>query len=195
MSGMRQPRARTSEDGFTLVELLMAIVILGIIIGPLSAGFFIALRTTDETSNRRAGSHDAQLLSIYLPPDVQNADDAITTGFTSVTCSGVTASTIKLQLKSTYDASFNVVYWLGQAADGSWQLTRKTCVGTITSTVVAKNLAASNPITITRSPTAGTPLLRVSMQVTENTVPTDPTAYTFTVTARTRTCATTPCNA
>jgi prepilin-type N-terminal cleavage/methylation domain-containing protein len=198
-------RARFAESGFTLVELLMAVTILGIIVTPLGAAFFVALRTVDETSNRRASSHDAQLLSIYLPPDVQNASDAITTGFTASTCTGVTASTIKLQLVASsndtdyIDATdFNVVYFVQQTGTGStatYELIRKTCVGTITSTVVGENLGATSPVAITRTPTSGTPLLRIAMQVTGATTPRDTTPYIFTVTARTRTCATTPCNA
>lgn len=170
-----------SEAGFTLIELMMAIVILGIIIGPLTAGLIVGLRTSADTQNRLTGSNDAQMLSIYLPPDVQSADDAITS---AISCTGVTGAV--LQLKSTvYDTSFNVAYAVILASDGSYQLVRNTCPAG-TQKIIARNLANATAVTITRTPASGT-LQRVSMQVTEKATAGDPTNYVFTVTASRRT--------
>ncbi|MFI5712346.1 type II secretion system protein J [Kribbella sp. NPDC051620] len=64
-------RDRTrSEDGFTLVELLVAIVILGIITVPLSGTVVSALKNTGRTQDRMTLSHDAQLSSSYFARDV-----------------------------------------------------------------------------------------------------------------------------
>lgn len=63
-------RLRRGEDGFTLVELLVAIVILGIIFVPLTnvvVGYF---RNTDATTARLIESHDAQMSSVYWAQDV-----------------------------------------------------------------------------------------------------------------------------
>lgn len=180
MSRLRVPRTRRAEAGFTLVELMVAVVIMGIVIAPLSAGMFVALRTMDETSNRRAGSNDAQLLSLYLPPDVQSADDAKTTG---ITCG--TLATPKLQLWSTvYDTNFNVGYGVQQAADGTWQLVRQPCSGGAIK-VVGRNLASASGVTVTRTPASGS-LQRVSVELTEKGTPTDPTQPRFTVAASRR---------
>ncbi|GAA0925312.1 prepilin-type N-terminal cleavage/methylation domain-containing protein [Kribbella koreensis] len=59
-----------SEGGFTLVELLVAIVILGIITVPLSGTVVSALKNTGATQDRMALSHDAQLSSSYFARDV-----------------------------------------------------------------------------------------------------------------------------
>jgi prepilin-type N-terminal cleavage/methylation domain-containing protein len=187
--------AHRDERGFTLIELMVATAILGVVIAPLGAAFIVTFKTTGDATNRIAASNDAQQLSIYLPPDVQSADDAIVSGFTASTCTGVTASTIKLQLvASSNDADyvdatdFNVVYFVqsaGTSPNITYQLVRKTCVGTTTSTVVGRNLASTTAVTVTRTPTSGA-LQRVSVLVTEKSSNNDP-SYTYTVTAGRRT--------
>jgi prepilin-type N-terminal cleavage/methylation domain-containing protein len=59
-----------SEGGFTLVELLVAIVILGIITVPLSGTVVSALKNTGTTQDRMDLSHDAQISSSYFARDV-----------------------------------------------------------------------------------------------------------------------------
>jgi prepilin-type N-terminal cleavage/methylation domain-containing protein len=59
-----------SERGFTLVELLVAIVILGIIAIPLSGTVVSALKNTGTTEDRMNLSHDAQISSSYFASDV-----------------------------------------------------------------------------------------------------------------------------
>jgi len=58
------------DDGFTLVELIIAVVILGVITTPLASVVIGFLRNTDETSARMLESHDAQIASAYWAQDV-----------------------------------------------------------------------------------------------------------------------------
>lgn len=60
------------DDGFTLVELLIALVILGIIIAPLTGAVISYLHNTDATIGRLSESHDAQIASTYFAQDVQS---------------------------------------------------------------------------------------------------------------------------
>lgn len=65
---------RTERDrGVTLIELLIAIAILGVIIGPLAAAVIVYLRNTKATTDRMAESHDAQIASAYFVHDIQSA--------------------------------------------------------------------------------------------------------------------------
>jgi prepilin-type N-terminal cleavage/methylation domain-containing protein len=67
-------RSRPSgEDGFTLVELMIGMVIVGIIIASIGAALTVGFRTTDSTTERLNESHDAQISSAYLANDVQSA--------------------------------------------------------------------------------------------------------------------------
>jgi len=64
------PRSR-DDSGFTLVELLISIVILGIIAGPLAGVVLSYLKNTGATSARMSESHDAQMAAAYFAQDVQ----------------------------------------------------------------------------------------------------------------------------
>ena len=170
-----------SESGFTLLELLVSIAILGFIMLPLASGFFVGLRSVNDTSNRFKASSDAQLLSIYLPPDVESSTAASAT--LTITCTGL-VGTSKLQLTNTA-GTFKVVYTLSTASP--WTITRYICTtgAAATPVVVARNVkdnvASSLVVTVT-----GSPMTQVSMKVTELATTTNPTNFVFTVTGRKR---------
>src|SRR4051794_18101541 len=62
---------KRNDRGVTLVEVLVAVAILGIIAAPLAAGMFVFFRNSDETTRRLSDSHDAQMLANYFAQDVQ----------------------------------------------------------------------------------------------------------------------------
>lgn len=66
-----------TDDGFTLVEVLVTVVITGIIAGAVTASIIIGLRTTDATVNRLSDSRDAQLAAAYFGTDVQEAHEVL----------------------------------------------------------------------------------------------------------------------
>lgn len=63
-------RGRRADDGFTLVELLVAIVILGVITVPLTHVVIGYLQNSDTTMARLVESHDVQITSVYWAQDV-----------------------------------------------------------------------------------------------------------------------------
>ena len=189
MSRTDDARRTRGEHGFTLVELLMAIVLSGIILAPLAAGVLVGLRTTEETSNRLSGSNDAQLLAAWLTPDLQStgnqAGDVVVAPAANTECSGV-SNLLRLRWRETPGATtttYVAAYAIVAGADGRWFLTRFFCVngGAATTHVVGRNLASSTAATVA---TAGQ---KVTMTVTEATKPTNPTPYTFTVAGNRRT--------
>lgn len=63
---LRQAR----DSGYTLVELLVSIVVLGIIIAPLTGVVIGYLKNVDATNDRMVLSHDAQISAAYVAADV-----------------------------------------------------------------------------------------------------------------------------
>lgn len=61
------------QDGFTLVELIVAIVLMGIVAVPLGVSFVEAVKTTGATSTSLGSSHDTQLVDYYLQRDAAGA--------------------------------------------------------------------------------------------------------------------------
>ncbi|HZU78663.1 MAG TPA: hypothetical protein VE991_02000 [Acidimicrobiales bacterium] len=70
------PARRRAEDvaspdaGFTLVEVVVALVLVMLIMGPIVAAIIVGLNTTGAASTRLSQSDDRQLLEIWLPRDV-----------------------------------------------------------------------------------------------------------------------------
>jgi prepilin-type N-terminal cleavage/methylation domain-containing protein len=85
------------DAGFTLVELLISIVILGVIMVPLGNAVIGIIRNTDATSDRLALSHDAQISAAYFDRDVAAV------GLRDQTTGGTTPLP-SIQLGATYDA-------------------------------------------------------------------------------------------
>ncbi|MBV9822902.1 MAG: prepilin-type N-terminal cleavage/methylation domain-containing protein [Actinobacteria bacterium] len=63
-------RLRRDERGFTLVELMVAVVIIGVITAPLADVVIGYLHNADATTARLSESHDAQISAAYFAADV-----------------------------------------------------------------------------------------------------------------------------
>lgn len=144
-----------SEEGFTLVETLVTVVITGIIGGAVTASIIIGLRTTDATANRLADSRDAQLAAAYFGTDVQGTDQVVVGSSTPPACAppGDPATRIVDLIDHVDDgSSLTVSYFTHDTAPGS-HLRRVACTSsgaTVGDTVVAADLAST--------PTATCPL-------------------------------------
>ena len=72
------------DDGMTIIELLIAMMILTILIAPLATSFVIGLTTTQRTDQDVTNSADAQLLTLYFDSDVASSEQVTT----STACGG-----------------------------------------------------------------------------------------------------------
>ncbi|MEY2566189.1 MAG: hypothetical protein QOE35_718 [Actinomycetota bacterium] len=68
-----------SDAGFTLIEVLLATVILAVIFGAITEAMVMGLRTSDSTDRRLRESIDAQVLATVFGRDVQSAQTVSTT--------------------------------------------------------------------------------------------------------------------
>lgn len=62
------------DDGMTLIELLISVLVLGIIIFPLIMVLEFSFTTANATTQRTADSAGAQVMSSYFVTDVQGSD-------------------------------------------------------------------------------------------------------------------------
>jgi prepilin-type N-terminal cleavage/methylation domain-containing protein len=200
---MRTTSARANahghDDGFTLIELLIGIAVSGLIIGAVATAFIAALGATAGSEKRMNASHDAQLVSTYLPADLLSATSIDTTETTASTCSGATGKNV-LQLGWTEAITANPTVTFAASyryveSGSEVRLVRYYCTsaGTSSTTIVAHGL---KPIATPASPLTSGPIDAVvtcgnRLQLTLH----EAEGYTYKVSGARRTPVTTPCGA
>lgn len=162
-------RPRPGEAGFTLVEVLITVVILGVIVGALSSGLIVALRTTEQTTTRLDESHDAQIVSAYLVNDTQSAATI------SATPCGSGSPLVTFQLAQADQR----VSWYHEMVDGQGRVVRRTCAGAVDPQIVTVADFAGGAA-VTCDDLVCDPVARPRPDVVALTV-TEATGYVFTV--------------
>lgn len=72
MTGVRRENPHREEDGFTLIELVVSVAILGIISAALFGTIFAYLKVSQKTASQLAESTDQQFVSAYWQADVSS---------------------------------------------------------------------------------------------------------------------------
>lgn len=97
--------SRRPDAGFTLVELLIVVVLLGVVVAPAATAVVTSIRTSDATSARLELSHDAQQSAAFF------AQDVATTGlrdYSGQIANGAVPFSPSVQLDAAYDAGGQV---------------------------------------------------------------------------------------
>ena len=139
------------EDGVSLIELLIAITITGIIMGPIGFAFYFGLHTTTDTQNSLLESNKADLLASYFTPDVQNAvtvsaKTLLNNPVESAAACGTGAQGVLLLLTTDAGGASSVSYWRGTGTEQR-MLFRRTCTSGVASprVKVIENLDLAPP--------------------------------------------------
>lgn len=184
-------RAR-GDDGVTLLELVVVIMVLGIIVPVISASIITGLKTAEGTADRIGLSHDAKLTGIYLVPDIQSAE-TVTLG--SSACTSATGTPIA---SFAWDEDGVSVLTTYVADTTKHDLVRTVCRDAIQQddrTVTVANNLSDTAIIATCAPSCGAFARTVTFVVEVcGRLPTGPSAgtcraetpYTFTASARSR---------
>lgn len=157
------------DDGFTLPELLLAVVILGMIGGALTASIITGLKVTDGTSERIGESSDAQLASAYFAGDVQSAATVAPGAVAGCPLPAGSAPVVSFTWEDAADPTVpRVATWFTHSAAGGRHLTRRFCEGsTVVATVtVSRSLGSAGPQLACPGGCAGAPR-RAVLTVTE----------------------------
>jgi prepilin-type N-terminal cleavage/methylation domain-containing protein len=187
------PADTGKQAGFTLVELLVAIVILGTIVGAIGSALIVGFRTQGSTQERLEQSSDAQLLASYFGPDVQSAKKALASP-TDTVCSD-TGAVVRLTGKdpAVSGATDVMTSYVVATVGGERQLRRRECRGgsAVSDIPVVHKLGTTGTVTVTCQPacSSGDEPGTVSVTVTlPDTLPAavGPGDYTFVVTGRRR---------
>jgi Tfp pilus assembly protein PilV len=188
---MSRRRAAGGEGGFTLVEVLIAVVIEAIIVGALGTAFVGILNSTTTVSRSLASSSDARIAAAYIVSDASNSSGPETSFSDTTSCAPSTLATGTLPaVRFTWTGSGSngaptayIVNYLkvpNATQVGSYTLVRWKCVGSspAVSDPVATNVAsigfgcppatdcsgapASITVTITEMPVTGSAALCVT---------------------------------
>jgi prepilin-type N-terminal cleavage/methylation domain-containing protein len=154
---IRASRAR--QDGFTLVELLVAVTILGIISVAIAASATVLFRSEDLAQTRLDNSRGPKLVGVYWTPDVNTSESVNPSGL-ACTTAGTALVTFEWNVPSDGSDESNVSTWATvPTSGGKTQLVRTECtsaaLGTpVQTTVVAPNITASGTAVNCGSPPA-----------------------------------------
>jgi prepilin-type N-terminal cleavage/methylation domain-containing protein len=136
----RRLRWLQHDEGFTLVELIIGMLIVGLLVSAIGSALVVSLRTTAVTTARFKESHDAQITSAYLANDVQSAATVAVPGGSNCTSSTLLAD-------FNYTGGLTASYFCGPSA-GETRVTRTYN----SKTVVVAHFAGTGRPTVTCSP-------------------------------------------
>src|SRR5262245_14034467 len=118
-------RTLHKEAGVSLVEILVAVAIMGVIMGALSAAFLTGTRTTRDTTTSLGQSNTEQIVSTWVTKDVQGAD-TVRTGVTS-SCGNAPVALETTSRTDPVATTSNVIVAYRRSGD---QLVRQECGST-----------------------------------------------------------------
>lgn len=87
-----------SERGLSLIEILVALVITGMLAGVLIQAMFVGLRSLDDANERVVSSNDTQLVAAYLTSDVASARAVSSSGTKTHAAPGLTPTVTNAKL-------------------------------------------------------------------------------------------------
>jgi prepilin-type N-terminal cleavage/methylation domain-containing protein len=147
---MARWRDRRAEGGFTMVELVMAVAILGILSTTIGVVGIVMFRTMGETQDRLEETRGPRFASVYWIPDVASAETVNPSG---VVCGSGGTTLVTLRWDDFQTGDTRVTYATTTTATGKTQLVRRLCASGSTTptrtTVVAPSVAATGGAVIT----------------------------------------------
>jgi prepilin-type N-terminal cleavage/methylation domain-containing protein len=198
---IRRARARLAQDqaGFTLPELLIAVLIVGLVSGAVATSFLVSSKATADGKTRLDESHDTQQAAAYFTADAANASYfRPTTPPPSVgaSCQDYTyggATGVNIGLFEWVDGGVTKTALYGIPAGPDKLMVRRFCEnGTMVSEVkLTRHIGSTNPVVTCDAPVAPFTTCNQESEYLELSVQ-EKTGYDYTLRADPRPTATTP---
>lgn len=163
------PRAK--DSGTTLIEVLVAIMVMAIIIVPLTGAFVLGVARTTASLQDAGNSADTQVLATFFETDVAQAVSISTT----TTCGAGVGRTVLLAL-SWVDGTSQTVAYVAEEDPGAaseagaataWKVERVACGPESSSSVVVTQAKALPSATCDGTTCTGSTPRRVSLSVSQ----------------------------
>lgn len=125
-------KRESGEDGFTLVELTISIVVMTLVIGAVTVALTTIFHLSGSTSARISDAGDAQEVSASLSIDVQSAEEITTANAATAPGCGTGTGTQLLGLEWEQEAGQSntyeiVISYLAVKQGNTWSLVRDYC--------------------------------------------------------------------
>jgi prepilin-type N-terminal cleavage/methylation domain-containing protein len=157
-------RHRERDAGFTLLELMLSISILGVLMAAFVGLMFATMTANKQTKSRLDGTRAEQISSVYFGRDIQAAQGA--TGIRSGVSAGCGAGTAVLEIRG---ASYDAVSLAPKVTVVSYVFSTTTVNGVTTGVLTRRSCEAA------ASPAPSYPLAPASTRtVARGLVPTAP---------------------
>ena len=168
---MIERRRGHSENGFTLVELLIVTVVSPLIVGGLALGLVSILSLQTSTAARLADTGDSQILEASFQPDVQSALEVTTAQVSNPQCgTGVQVLGLEWNLATSgiYQTVISYVEKANGSTNGSVNLVRQYCTNGNTTNPASSSIV-SYDLPSSQSPSTFVALSCSSADTTCNT--------------------------
>jgi len=154
---------RLNDDGFTLVELTVSILILSVIVVVIGGALIFGLKTFGSTTQRLSESHDLQLAASYFAADVASARTVSLAADPSCPVSGSVVVTLGW---TDPTAGNEVVSYVTQTVTGGRQMVRHLCAAGTTADVTVVHALGTVGSPVCPTSCSGSPT-STSISVTE----------------------------
>jgi prepilin-type N-terminal cleavage/methylation domain-containing protein len=125
MNAIARVRRCRGESGVSLIELIIAIAITGVILAPIGAAIYFGFRTTGDTQQMVSESSSANVMASYFTADGQGAIAAAKSTSDTISC-GPAAGAADLVLTMVASPTTTISYYRGTGANAT-VLYRRTC--------------------------------------------------------------------
>ena len=134
-------RVERSERGFTLIELVTAVTVLGLVMGPLASAALLVLQHGGDATAAFADDSAVRSATALFMGDAQSAEDVVAPD--PAPCGGAGTAFVSTSWDDGGTA-YRASWFAEQAPGGAMTLVRRRCTGTtLVSTVVLADLAAT----------------------------------------------------